>query len=79
MKNIFLGLSILINNKIKEKKENVFRTLLVSYAGGSSSIGEKISSDLKFKGKMLMGLKEYPRLNLKRAFWRWYLVSTGSG
>lgn len=57
MKNIFLGLSILINNKIKEKKENVFRTLLLSYAGGSSSFGEKISSDLKFKGKMLMGLK----------------------
>ena len=26
-----------------------------------------------------MGLKEYPRLNLKRAFWRWYLNSTGSG
>lgn len=38
-----------------------------------------MSSDLKFKGKMLMGLKEYPRLNLKRAFWRWYLMSTGSG
>lgn len=26
-----------------------------------------------------MGLKEYPRLNLKRAFWRWYMSSTGSG
>jgi hypothetical protein len=38
-----------------------------------------LASDLKFKGKMLMQLKEYPRLNLKRAFWRWYLVSTGTG
>lgn len=28
---------------------------------------------------MLLGLKEYPRLNLKRAFWRWYLNTTGSG
>ena len=26
-----------------------------------------------------MGLKEYPRLNLKRAFWKWYLTSTGTG
>lgn len=28
---------------------------------------------------MLLGLKQYPRLNLKRAFWRWYLNTTGSG
>jgi hypothetical protein len=49
-----------------------------SYAGNNSGV-DKMSSDLKFKGKMLMGLKEYPRLNLKRAFWRWYLMSTGSG
>jgi hypothetical protein len=26
-----------------------------------------------------MGLKEYPRLNLKRAFWRWYLTTTDTG
>lgn len=26
-----------------------------------------------------MGLKEYPRLNLKRAFWRWHLNTTDKG
>lgn len=26
-----------------------------------------------------MNLKDYPRLNLKRAFWRWYLNSTDTG
>jgi hypothetical protein len=44
-----------------------------------SSIHDITETSMKFKGKMLMGLKEYPRLNLKRAFWRWYLNSTGSG
>ena len=46
---------------------------------GLQSSHEVAEASLKFKGKMLMGLKEYPRLNLKRAFWRWYLNSTGSG
>lgn len=78
LKNVFLGLSILINAKIKEKKESAFRIIVNNYAGNNSTV-DKMSSDLKFKGKMLMGLKEYPRLNLKRAFWRWYLMSTGSG
>lgn len=78
MKNLFLGISILVNSKLKEKKESAFRTLVTNYAGPNSAV-DKMSSDLKFKGKMLMGLKEYPRLNLKRAFWKWYLVSTGSG
>lgn len=44
---------------------------------GNSS--PNMASDQKFKGKMLMGLKEYPRLNLKRAFWKWYLTTTGTG
>lgn len=34
---------------------------------------------MKLKGRALMALKEYPRLNLKRAFWRWYLSTTDSG
>lgn len=38
-----------------------------------------MASDQKFKGKMLMGLKQYPRLNIKRAFWKWYLITTGTG
>jgi hypothetical protein len=78
MKNLFLGLSILVNAKLKERKEHAFRTLVTNFSGANSMV-DKMSSDLKFKGKMLMGLKEYPRLNLKRAFWRWYLMSTGSG
>ncbi len=40
---------------------------------------EQIDASQRFKGKVLMGLKEYPRLNLKRAFWKWYLQSTGTG
>ncbi len=43
------------------------------------SIIGQIDANLKLKGKALMGLKEYPRLNLKRAFWRWYLSSTDHG
>lgn len=78
MKNLFLGLSILVNAKLKERKEAAFRTLVTNFSGANSVV-DRVSNDLKFKGKMLMGLKEYPRLNLKRAFWRWYLVSTGSG
>lgn len=31
------------------------------------------------KGRVLMNLKEYPRLNLKRAFWKWYLTTTDKG
>jgi hypothetical protein len=37
------------------------------------------SSDLKYKGRVLNGLKEYPRLNLQRAFWKWYLNTTANG
>ena len=70
-----LGISVMLNSKIKEKKENFFRNLVTQFGSDSSNL----SSDLKFKGKMLMGLKEYPRLNLKRAFWKWYLTSTGTG
>jgi hypothetical protein len=40
---------------------------------------DQIDANLRFKGKMLMNLKEYPRLNLKRAFWRWYLGATDFG
>jgi len=75
LKNVMLGISVLINSQIKERKEIAFNHLV--YHLGSSS--PAMVSDLKFKGKMLMGLKEYPRLNLKRAFWKWYLTSTTTG
>ena len=38
-----------------------------------------MDASLKFKGKVLMNLKEYPRMNLKRGFWRWYLQTTDVG
>lgn len=34
---------------------------------------------LKLKGKVLMGLKSYPALSLKRTFYQWYLKTTGRG
>lgn len=74
-KNFLLGISIMLNSKIKEAKEGAFKNILIQYGTSSPSM----ASDQKFKGKMLMGLKEYPRLNLKRAFWKWYLTSTGTG
>ena len=43
------------------------------------SIVDQIDTSLKVKGKALMALKEYPRLNLKRAFWRWHLSTTDQG
>jgi hypothetical protein len=33
LKNIFLSISILVNNKLKEKKEQAFRTLLKQFGG----------------------------------------------
>ena len=74
MKNFLLGITVMLNSKIKEKKEQAFKNLLINYGTSPS-----MTTDLKFKGKMLMGLKEYPRLNIKRSFWRWYLMSTGTG
>lgn len=46
---------------------------------GLDSIVDQIDANMKLKGRALMALKEYPRLNLKRAFWRWYLSSTDHG
>ena len=68
---------MMLNIKMKETKEYVFRTLLKQF--GLDSIVDQIDANMKLKGRALMGLKEYPRLNLKRAFWRWYLSSTDNG
>lgn len=75
LKNFLLGISIMLNSKIREKKEFAFKNLIIHHGTSAPSL----ASDQKFKGKMLMGLKEYPRLNLKRAFWKWYLTTTGTG
>ena len=71
-------MSIIVDNKIKECKKFAMRELIFQFAG-RNSLAENLSNDQKYKAKILMGLKEYPRLNLKRAFWRWYLTSTGTG
>lgn len=68
-------MSVMLNGLIRERKEMAFKNLIIHH--GTS--GPSMASDLKFKGKMLMGLKEYPRLNIKRAFWKWYLITTGTG
>jgi hypothetical protein len=46
---------------------------------GLEYIADQINANLKMKGKVLMALKEYPKLNLKRAFWRWNLSITDQG
>lgn len=68
---------MMVNIKIREKKEFAFRAILKGV--GLTSVSEKIEADNKMKGKVLMNLKEYPRLNLKRAFWKWYLTTTDKG
>ena len=75
LKNFFLGMSVMLTNKIREKKEQAFKNILLQFGTASTAV----ASDMKFKGKMLMGLKEYPRLNQKRAFWKWYLTTTATG
>lgn len=75
MKNVFLGMSNLLNGLLRERKECAFKNMIIHYGASATTL----ASDQKFKGKMLMGLKEYPRLNLKRAFWKWYLITTGTG
>jgi hypothetical protein len=36
-------------------------------------------AELLNKGRRLLALKEYPRLNMKRAFWNWFLTTTLKG
>lgn len=77
MRGILLGMVVQLNQKALEEKNWAFSNLKEFF--GARETPEKIEASLKFKGKMLLGLKEYPRLNLRRAFWRWYLNTTGSG
>lgn len=70
-------MAMLLQNLTLEKKELGFNQLKENF--GPNEVAENIEATIKMKGKMLLGLKEYPRLNLKRAFWRWYLNTTGSG
>lgn len=40
---------------------------------------EHLQHRLKVKGKMLLGLKQYPSLTLKEAFYHWYIKTTEKG
>jgi hypothetical protein len=68
---------VLIGLKVKEQKEMAMRKILLQF--GFASMSEKIEANLRYKGKSLMNLKEYPRMNMKRAFYRWYLQTTDMG
>lgn len=46
---------------------------------GLASLNEQQDTSLKLKGKVLFGLKEYPRYTKKHAFYSWYLKSTITG
>jgi len=74
--------NFLFNTLERKFKERVSTT--IKKMGESSGITQPEMDpnalNLKLKGKILMNcIKEYPHLNLKKAFWRWYLCSeTGS-
>lgn len=76
-KNALNNFFHLLMAKQKEYKEAAFRNLLKDF--GLSSISEQHDASLRLKGKVLMGLKEYPRHNKKHAFYLWYLGSTSRG
>jgi hypothetical protein len=77
MKGVILGMTMLVQSKVNDNQGWCLSKIKDNFANKEAV--EKIEATIKFKGKMLLGLKEYPRLNLKRAFWRWYLNTTGSG
>jgi hypothetical protein len=76
-KNTLTNFVHLLIAKVRDNKESAFRTLLKDF--GLSSILEQHDTSLKLKGKVLFGLKEYPRYNKKHAFFSWYLQSTDAG
>jgi len=76
-RSILVNASVLLNLKVREQKEVAMRKILQQF--GFASMSEKIEANLRYKGKSLMNLKEYPRMNLKRAFYRWYLQTTDMG
>lgn len=88
-KNSLLSSFLMLGFKLKGLKEFAFNSLLrktsssqlstTAHNNNSTAITVEQGDSLKFKGRVLMGLKEYPKLNLKHSFWHWYLNSTDSG
>ena len=77
IKNVLITTFLMVKNKMKRATEEGFRQIWkVSY---DNAIDTNQESDLRYKGRMLNNLKEYPRLNLQRAFWKWYLTTTATG
>ena len=66
-----------MENIFKKRVNESFREL---WKNGQILVADQDErNDLKYKGRVLNALKEYPRLNIKRAFWRWYLNATANG
>lgn len=76
-KALLLGFVTLLNSKVQDELSWGFRNVIEHY--GPAQTREAIESNNKFRGKMLMGLKEYPKMGLKSAFWKWFIRTTGSG
>jgi len=74
VKNILSNFVHLLTFRIRDDKEFAFRCILKEI----KEIGN-IDPSIKVKGKLLMGLKEYPRQSKKNAFYGWYLKSTLAG
>ena len=65
---------------MRENKEYAFRRFFSDIGQmAMSAIAMREDATLKFKGKVLMSLKEYPRLTKKNAFYAWYIRSTHLG
>ena len=77
--NLFEGMSTLIDSKIKENKESAMKHLMMNSESKSRISEPSEPMDLRLKGKVLMTLKQYPRLNFQKSLWHWYLNSTAMG
>jgi hypothetical protein len=74
IKNVVSNLIHMLEYKVKEEKEFAFRSIL-------KDIKELGPGDpgIHVKGRLLLGLKEYPRQSKRSAFYHWYVKSTIAG
>jgi hypothetical protein len=69
--------SFLINT-IEKYIKNSFSSIFqqIKQASGVKSKADRVNFTLKQKAKILsLAIKEYPHLNLRRAFWKWHFNS----
>ena len=77
LKNVLSTTFGMIKNKMRRAKEEAFRAMWKFETSQIREVDEE--ADLINKGRRLLALKEFPRLNMRRAFWRWYLSQTAVG